>query len=156
MAEQQSGLGVPGQGPQGLLAPALRLSLPNRLDSLEFARLALHDYLAPLALSAKVWFKLELVLEETLMNISLHAFSDADPHQIGLQVGYDGQALYLRFEDDGLPFDPSLAAAPVLPTSIAEASPGGLGLMLVRKQARAVDYARVDGRNQLTITLDYR
>ncbi|WP_310389473.1 ATP-binding protein, partial [Roseateles sp.] len=100
--------------------------------------------------------KLELVLEESLMNISLHAFNDAGPHQIGLQVWHDGQAIHLRFEDDGRAFDPRQAEAPVLPTSIAEAAPGGLGLLLVRKQARAVDYARVDGRNQLTITLEYR
>lgn len=137
-------------------APPLRLSLPTRLDALEPARLALLDYLAPLALSAKVLFKLELVLEETLMNATLHAFQDAGPHQIELTVWHQGEAIYLRFEDDGVAFDPRQAAEPLVPRSISEAAPGGLGLMLVRKQARAVDYARIDGRNVLTITLDCR
>ncbi len=165
MADQQGESVAPTWAPGGVSkaaavlgdqAQVLRLSLPNQLDSLEFARQALLDYLTPLSLSAKVLFKLELVLEETLMNATLHAFKDAGQHQLGLKVWYDKEAIHLCFEDDGVAFDPRQAAEPVLPKSIAEASTGGLGLMLVRKQAKSVDYARVDGRNVLTIVLDYR
>ncbi|MCV2354604.1 ATP-binding protein [Paucibacter sp. B2R-40] len=132
----------------------LSLSLPNRLESLETARLALLAYLAPQALPAKVLFNLELVLEESLMNASLHAFKDAGLHLIDLSAWCDDEAVYLRFEDDGMAFDPEQAAEPVLPKSIAEASPGGLGLMLVRKRAKSVAYSRSEGRNRLTIALD--
>lgn len=147
MDSRQGGFSAPDQ------AQVLRLSLPNQLDSLEFARQASLDYLAPLGLSAKVLFKLELILEETLMNATLHAFKDAGQHQLGLKICYDEQAIYLQFEDDGVAFDPGQVGDPVLPTSIADAKTGGLGLMLVRKQARSVEYQRVDGRNLLTVTL---
>jgi anti-sigma regulatory factor (Ser/Thr protein kinase) len=134
----------------------LRLSLPNRLESLETARLALLAYLAPQSLVPKVLFNVELVLEESLMNAVLHAFKDAGQHLIELSAWWDDAAVYLRFEDDGQAFDPAQAAEPVLPTSIAEASPGGLGLMLVRKRAQSVTYVRAEGRNCLTIALDRR
>ncbi|MCV2368317.1 ATP-binding protein [Roseateles oligotrophus] len=134
----------------------LSLSLPNRLESLETARLALLAYLAPQALPAKVLFNLELVLEESLMNVCLHAFKDAGLHQIDFSAWADEQSVYLRFEDEGIAFDPEQAAEPVMPASIAEASPGGLGLMLVRKRAQSVSYVRSEGRNRLTITLARR
>jgi anti-sigma regulatory factor (Ser/Thr protein kinase) len=135
-------------------ADVLSLSLPNRLESLETARLALLAYLAPQALSDKVLFNLELVLEESLMNVTLHAFKDAGLHLIDFSAWCDEDAVYLRFEDEGMAFDPGQAAEPVLPKSIAEASPGGLGLMLVRKRAKSVSYERLEGRNRLTIALN--
>ncbi|MCV2359729.1 MULTISPECIES: ATP-binding protein [Roseateles] len=134
----------------------LSLSLPNKLESLETARSALLAYLAPQALNAKVLFNLELVLEESLMNASLHAFKDAGLHLIEFSAWCDDEAVYLRFEDEGLAFDPTQAAEPVLPQSIAEAAPGGLGLMLVRKRALSVSYSRTEGRNRLTIALARR
>ena len=96
-------------------------------------------------------FKLELVLEETLMNLVWHAFKDGGRHLFDVTVQVQSDAVSLCFEDDGVPFDPLGVAPPNLPTSIDQATPGGLGLMLVRKTARSVAYERVDGRNRLTI-----
>ena len=131
----------------------LSLSLPNRLESIETARLALLAYLAPQSLPAKVLFNLELVLEESLMNAVLHAFKDTGLHLIELSAWCDDEAVHLRFEDDGIAFDPEQASEPVMPASIGEASPGGLGLMLVRKRAQSVSYRREQGRNVLTTAL---
>lgn len=131
----------------------LRLSLLNHRDSLELARQAVMDFVAPLALSSKARFDVELVLEETLMNLVWHAFNDQGQHTIELSAWAVPGGVALRFVDDGVAFDPGQAKAPQLPASIAEASPGGLGLMLVRKRARSVDYERVAGRNVLTITV---
>ena len=63
----------------------------------------------------------------------------------------DADDVVMRFEDDGVPFDPLQAEPPVVPTSIDDAVPGGLGLMLVRKCALSVTYQRVDGNNFLTV-----
>ncbi|MEJ6007871.1 ATP-binding protein [Paucibacter sp. AS339] len=155
MAEHQVMASQGAPAPSLLKPPAdcWTLSLPNRLDALETARLALLAHLAPLALPDKLLFTLELVLEEVLMNVKLHAFQDEQQHLSELKAWFDDAQLYLRFEDEGLAFDPTQAAEPAVPSSIAEAPTGGRGLLLVRKRASHMQYQRVGERNQLTIAL---
>lgn len=127
--------------------------MANDLAALEPARRALLDFLAGRQLSERLVFKLELVLEETLMNRVWHAFADGGRHHTDLTVQLRPDALVLLFEDDGLPFDPLQAPEPTAPASLAEARPGGLGLMLARKAASACHYERADGRNRFTVEL---
>ena len=58
------------------------------------------------------------------------------------------------FDDDGQAFDPRKPPALQPTNSLAQASVGGRGLMLVRAAARRIDYERtLDGHNRLTVTL---
>ncbi len=45
---------------------------------------------------------------------------------------------------------------PVLPSSLQAARPGKLGIFLVRRYAKSVDYARVGARNRLTVGMALR
>ena len=132
----------------------LKLRVPAERHALEPTRLAVLHFLEPWALGARTLFNVELALEETLLNAGLHAFDGPGPHAVALQVQVQPDAVQLQFEDEGRAFDPLQAAEPVRPASIADAKPGGLGLMLVRKLARSIDYRRLDGRNLLTITVE--
>ncbi|MDP1900050.1 MAG: ATP-binding protein [Rubrivivax sp.] len=131
----------------------LRLELPAALAAVETARRAVLGHLRAQALSARTIYRVELVLEEVLMNIIRHAFPHAGEHRIHLQVCADSDQIRLRFEDEGVEFDPSSAAARPAPASLDEAQPGGLGLVLVRRHARQLAYARRDGRNVLDIAV---
>lgn len=131
----------------------LRLTLANRLDALEPARQAMVAYLALAELSPKVVFKLELVLEETFMNLLWHAFKDAAEHVIELTVQLHPDEVVLSFKDDGVPFDPTVAADPPRPASIADAPVGGRGLALVRRAARHIEYRRSGAHNHLHIAV---
>jgi anti-sigma regulatory factor (Ser/Thr protein kinase) len=131
----------------------LLLTLANDRDAFDATRQAVLDFLAPHAPSEQALFNIELILEESLMNVIWHAFSDQAEHRIDLLVQVDPQQIVLRFEDDGIAFDPLQASEPVLPTSLDDAVPGGLGLMLVRKFAKSVAYERSGGRNSLTIAV---
>jgi serine/threonine-protein kinase RsbW len=132
---------------------ALRLRLANRLEALEPARQAVEAFLAPAGLSPKVVYKLELVLEETFMNLLWHAFKDDAEHTIELAVRLQPGEVVLDFEDDGIAFDPTQALEPVQPASISDAPTGGRGLMLVRRAARRVEYERGDGINRLRVAV---
>lgn len=129
----------------------LLLTLTNDRDGFDETRLAVLRLLAPHAPSPQLLFNVELILEETLMNVIWHAFPDDETHPITLSVQVEPDDIVMHFEDDGIAFDPLLAPAPTLPTSIDKAVPGGLGLMLVRKFARSVHYERNAGRNCLTV-----
>ena len=53
----------------------LALSLPARIDILEPCRRAVLDFLAPHGLGPQAVYKVELVLEETLVNIISYAYA---------------------------------------------------------------------------------
>jgi anti-sigma regulatory factor (Ser/Thr protein kinase) len=127
------------------------MTLANSVASLEAARLALLDFLAVHALSPRSLFNLELVLEETLMNRVWHAHPQAGAHLIELTAQVRPEEVVLSFTDDGVPFDPLQHTAAKRPTSLADAVPGGLGLMLTRKRVSQARYERVDGKNLLTL-----
>lgn len=129
----------------------LLLTLTNDRDGFDETRHAVLRLLAPHEPSPQLLFSVELILEETLMNVIWHAFPDKEAHAISLSVRVEPEDIVMHFEDDGVAFDPLRAAPPKLPTSIDDAVPGGLGLMLVRKFARSVAYERNAGRNCLTV-----
>ena len=87
------------------------------------------------------------------MNMVMHAFPQGGVHPIQFELQIESDALVLRFEDEGVAFNPLQAPAPSMAASIGEAVPGGLGLFLTRKAAHSLEYTRVDGRNRLTARL---
>jgi anti-sigma regulatory factor (Ser/Thr protein kinase) len=131
----------------------LHLSVPNHTDSLEPARQAVLGFLSGFSLTARSTFNIELILEETLMNAILHAFEGHTEHKIDLAINVRPDEVEMRFEDDGVSFDPLKSPAPSQPATIAAAKSGGRGLMLVRKIAKSVAYRRSDCRNYLTICI---
>ena len=134
-------------------AKSLTLDVPNEFEALERARLAMRDFVAPLQLPPRVVYRLELVLEEALMNRLRHAFPDGRRASTEVTLRVLPEGLLLRFEDDGIPFDPLQAAAPRVASSIEQATVGGLGLPLTRKAASACYYERLNGRNRFTVRL---
>jgi len=128
-------------------------SLPSRLDAvadgLEFVRTCAAQHRA----GERCIYNAELVFEEMFTNIVRHGTGGRGERQIVVRVSTDGQDLLLEFEDDGPEFDPTRAASPVAPASIAEARVGGLGIALVRKVASRMRYARHADRNALSISL---
>lgn len=134
--------------------PQLQLRLPLAPASVEVARLAVRQHLQGQGVSDKALFRLELVLEEGVMNRVWHAYPAGwPPGDIGLRLRVLPEMLELCLEDEGVPFDPLAVADPSAPASLAEARPGGLGLMLVRKRVQAMRYEREHGRNRLTVEI---
>ena len=99
-------------------------------------------------------YQAELVFEEVVLNTIRHGFHDeGDGHAIDVSIVFQLGALVMTFEDDAAAFDPRERPDPVLPKSLDTAREGGLGLMLVRKLARDVQYERTSDRNRLTVTI---
>lgn len=131
----------------------LRLRLANRLEALEPARQAVETFLAPAGLGPKVIYKLELVLEETFMNLLWHAFNDDVEHTIELAVHLLPDEVVLDFEDDGIAFDPTQAAETARPACTDDVPVGGRGLLLLRRAASSLRYERRNGRNRLRVAI---
>jgi serine/threonine-protein kinase RsbW len=148
------------------------LRLPAREESLPlFSQLALKEA-ARAGLDAAARQRVELVLEEALVNVVRHAYADSVPDaerpvELSCGAGEDG-VLTLVLSDWGPPFDPVAGGAHAEASSgSAEADleaeleanmeadlehrePGGMGLFLIRTMSQPT-YQRRDGANVLTL-----
>ena len=77
------------------------------------------------------------------------SYSGATGYRI--EVERTADRLRLRFSDDGKPYNPLLHVDPDTHATIEDRPIGGLGLVVVKRLADRVAYAREDGRNVLTI-----
>ena len=97
----------------------------------------------------------DLCLTEAVANVICHGYTDDSPHEIGVEIAREPDALVVRIEDDARPFDP-LAMPMSTSTSLDEAAPSGRGIVLMRGAADAVSYERREGLNRLTLRFAIR
>lgn len=132
---------------------ALRLSLSATLAAVGEAQAALRDFLGAQGAGTALIFRAELVLEEMVANVARHAQLPPEARVTVLAEMVE-QGLRLVTEDAGPAFDPRNVAEPTVPKSLEEATPGGLGIKLIRSMARAMDYERTPaGENRFAVTL---
>jgi anti-sigma regulatory factor (Ser/Thr protein kinase) len=151
--------------------PVQRLRLPAREESLpQFRQLAL-DSAARAGLDPAAQARVELVLEEALVNVVRHAYAGALPDaerpvEFSCGPGADG-VFGLTLTDWGPPFDPvgGAAARPDdgspeaeleveleanLEADLEHRELGGMGLFLIRTMSQPA-YERRGGANVLTL-----
>lgn len=119
----------------------------------------LPEYTADVAerygLGDEVRDRINLVLEEALVNVICYAYPEGVTGEIALDAEYDAASGDLTFEisDSGRPFDPTCAASPDIDVPVEERSIGGLGIYLVRSLSDRMEYSRREDRNILKITI---
>jgi anti-sigma regulatory factor (Ser/Thr protein kinase) len=132
----------------------LRLSLAASAAGLAAAQPVLRAFLDEAGLAPAVADRAELLVEEVVMNVHMHGFEDPAAAEVDLHAAVDPAGCTLVFEDAGRAFDPTQGELAERPTQLAEAEPGGLGLVLLRRMATGLDYERLAaGRNRLTVLL---
>jgi anti-sigma regulatory factor (Ser/Thr protein kinase) len=94
----------------------------------------------------------ELALEEIFMNVVMHGSPAGRVPRVEVSLALRDDCLTLTIEDDGPSFDPLSLAAPDVTASLEERRVGGLGVYLVRQMMDEVNYQRLRGRNQLSMT----
>jgi anti-sigma regulatory factor (Ser/Thr protein kinase) len=129
------------------------LHLPAEMSSLaRFTEFA-HEGARAAALPDSASFKLDLILEEILVNIFRYAY----PSGVGeASVGYTVTApncLQIDICDRGRAFNPLERSAPDLDAPLDDRPIGGLGIFLVQNMASAVSYRREDGQNILSFEI---
>jgi anti-sigma regulatory factor (Ser/Thr protein kinase) len=103
--------------------------------------------------------RLEICLNEVLANLLEHGGTKESGEPILLRLYAitpdAGAGVRLEISDGGLPFDPLVASDKPLPSSLSEASPGGLGLRLVRAYTDGMAYRVLEHRNELSIEMHW-
>lgn len=118
--------------------------------SLAAAQEALGAHLEAAGLSLRLVTRAQVIAEEVVLNALRHGGAS----RVDLHAMADAQGCTLRFADDGTPFDPVSGALPLRASHLEEPREGGRGLLLLRRFAAALHYAREDGENRLELRLE--
>ncbi|MEG2673755.1 MAG: ATP-binding protein [Muribaculaceae bacterium] len=95
--------------------------------------------------------KVNLAIEEAVVNIIRYAYPPPEKNEISLYASFTNKELTFLLTDSGIPFDPTKFDDVDVTLSIEERQVGGLGIMLIRKIMNEVTYNRIDGENRLIL-----
>lgn len=110
---------------------------------MEFVGNIMEEWEAPM----KVANKVQIAVDEIFSNIVYYS----QAKNAALTVTKSGEELWLLFEDDGIPYDPTTAKEPDVMLSADEREVGGLGIFMVKKMSSNIRYKNTDGKNVLTV-----
>lgn len=92
-----------------------------------------------------------IIMDEVVSNIV--RCSGAKEFQISLARADDG-SMKMVFADEGVAFNPLTEVPPPdITASVEDRKIGGLGMFMVRKMAKSVDYRREGSRNVLAVVI---
>jgi anti-sigma regulatory factor (Ser/Thr protein kinase) len=130
------------------------IDLAASLDAVERCRQFVDGKTAVQAFPQSRRFKLELALEEVLVNVVHYAYSE-DQQEGWIKLGYydDDGTVCIRIVDGGRPFDPLLKEDPDISMNIEDREVGGLGIFLVKNMVDDLSYQRSDNRNISTFCI---
>ncbi|SPH24137.1 Serine/threonine-protein kinase BtrW [Defluviimonas aquaemixtae] len=107
-------------------------------------------------LSAEEAGTLELALAEVLNNVVEHGYAGLPPGPVEIDITHDSDALWCQVSDEGHPMPdlkpPEGRLQPVT-GMIDDLAEGGWGWALIRTLTADLNYARIDGRNELSFRL---
>jgi serine/threonine-protein kinase RsbW len=130
--------------------PLKRLTLPASPGSISAFSEFVRDGAAAAGIDTQEFGKLELVLEEILINVARYAYT---PETGAVEVAYaqaGPRKIRIEIADFGRVFNPLEADPPDLSRGLADRPIGGLGVFLVRSMVDSIDYRREQNRNVLS------
>lgn len=123
------------------------MTVPNDKDQLPLFRRTLREYGESIGMEPHMLKKLEVALEEAVVNILNYSHAT----QIGMDISHTGtSAVSILLTDDGVPFDPTSFDSDTS-RAVSERQIGGLGISLMRQISDELHYQRTNGNNQLKI-----
>lgn len=130
----------------------MSLELGSDRAELERMAAAVEDFAEQQSWPDGVVFKVNLVLEELVINVMTHG-GQGGHAEIEVTVTSADDLISISISDNGVAFDPLRdAPEPETTGSIEDRHVGGLGVHLVRTMMNDVNYRREPGRNHLTMT----
>jgi serine/threonine-protein kinase RsbW len=126
---------------------------PNAPDELNRVTMEAVGFVESSGIEPQAVYMTNLAIEEMTTNILKYGYDDSAAHEILLRLEVKPDLLVMTLEDDGHPFNPLDVPEPDVNQAEEDRIPGGLGIFLVRKLARRMDYERRENRNRLVIEI---
>ena len=129
-----------------------RISIHTEVDDVSKGIIPIVKFLEELEVDHKVIYKVELALEELLVNVASYAYVPGTGEiDIEYYVQDDPKMIVISISDEGKAFNPLENKDPDTTLPSEERQIGGLGVFLVKKTMDEVEYNRKNGKNVLII-----
>lgn len=92
--------------------------------------------------------QIQLLVEEVVVNVMHHGMKEQPNPALCFRVWSLPNKITLEFTDNGVAFNPLLAATPDLEQDVDARPVGGLGIHFVQQMADSASYARVEDDGQ--------
>ncbi len=131
------------------------LVISATLENLEALMAHGRDAATACGMDTKTIARVELALEEVLVNVINYAYAPDQDHiseNIELDCSWDNnKSLTITVTDQGPAFDPLNRPDPDTTLSVDDRAIGGLGIFLTKEMMDDVSYERSRGKNILTL-----
>ena len=135
------------------------LEVPANLSVLRQASAWLESQAVAWSIPPEILPRLDLCLNEVIANCVTHGGAEVTQGPLALQLSmassHDQTLVTLSVADSGRAFDPTSAAPKAQALSLADATPGGLGLVMMRQSASRLAYRRTSGRNHMDMLFQF-
>ena len=128
------------------------IRLPATLESIAEVRAFLKAKMKEWNLETRLAERVELALEEALVNISRYAYAgQGGDFEVRCALGDEGQLL-MEIHDGGVPYNPLERGRPDPSLDLASRRVGGWGVEFMRQMADDLQYTYIQGENILSLT----
>jgi anti-sigma regulatory factor (Ser/Thr protein kinase) len=132
--------------------PSSKIVLQARLEQLRDLEHWVKSLAAEFHLPPSLVHRIDLCLTELVTNLISYGYPNGEVGTLSIRFWRHPEQIVIRIDDDGAAFDPTSYVAPGLPSTLADASPGGRGIRLVRHFTDELQHITGAGGNQLTLT----
>lgn len=132
------------------------LTLHNDVKEIEALGPFIKQIAEKLGIEKSLAGKLRLAVEEAVVNVMEYAYPSGKMGEVNIRATSNGQRLKFIITDSGIPFNPTEVSAADTTLSAEERPIGGLGILLVRELMDSINYERINGKNVLTLSKNYK
>ena len=131
----------------------LKITLPANNEALNLVKKSIENFADKNNLTPKTLFNLNLIIEEIVVNICSYAYTENRDGTFTMEISLQDNEINLTFIDNGIPFNPTEKDVSFA-DNISNADIGGMGIHIVKKLSKSLEYRYENNRNILKIILD--
>ena len=135
-----------------LVAETTDVTIRNDLADIAVLRDAVDRIGANARIPSAALYDLQVVLDEIVSNVIKYAWPGGGAHEVRVRLTVDRGAVEVEVVDDGQPYDPREAPAPLRAARGRRPRPGGLGIHIARQLVDVFDYERKEPHNRVRLT----
>lgn len=110
------------------------------------------DKLSTINVSKNILNKIQVCNDEIYSNVMKYSGA----MRLEVSFALNNETLVLTYKDDGQMYDPSSKDDPDTTLALKDREIGGLGIYMVKKMCKSLDYAYIDNHNVLSLTFDLK
>ena len=137
-----------------LMGDIKELTIEARLENIERAIDFINSELEKKGCMFDVMQRIDLALEEMLVNVSHYAYSESKG-EAKVEISFPEEGLVqLDIWDKGIPYDPTKKEDPDVTIPLKQRKKGGLGIYMTKMVMDEMSYEYIDGRNHTILRKD--